>query len=139
VAWIAVGVLALTVVGLSVALASVSSSSTPTSPQFGRAGPGFGGRFGGPGAFGGNSANLGVAGTVASVASSSFTVTDRSGQVVTVDEQSSTTYYNGITGASSSAVVKGARVLVQGTRNDNTVTATRVDVLSARGFAAPSS
>ncbi len=75
-----------------------------------------------------------MAGTVATVGSGSFTVTDHTGQTVTVDEQSSTTYYSGATSASSSAVVTGARVAVQGTRNGTTVTAARVVVLPAGGF-----
>jgi hypothetical protein len=74
---------------------------------------------------------MGVAGTVESVGASSFTVAARSGQTVTVDEQSSTTYDNGGTSSSSSVVVKGATVVVLGTRSGNTVTATRVVVLPA--------
>jgi hypothetical protein len=129
VAWVAVAVLLLAVIGLSVALGTQSSSSAvgATAP-FG--GGGLGGRLAGPGAFGGGFGTLGVAGTVASVGSGSFTVNARSGQTVTVDEQSSTTYYTGATSASSSAVVTGARVIVQGTRRGNTVTATRVEVLA---------
>jgi hypothetical protein len=72
-----------------------------------------------------------VIGTVASVGSDRFTLTARSGQVVTVDEQSSTTYYSGGKSTSSSAVAKGDIVLVQGSRNGNTVAATRVNVLPA--------
>jgi hypothetical protein len=78
-----------------------------------------------------------VIGTVASIGSGSFTVAARSGQVVTVDERSSTTYYKGGTSTSSSAVAKGDTVLVQGSQNGNTVTATRVNVLPAGPFERP--
>ena len=133
-AWLVAGVLALTVAGLSVALASSSSSPARILTPSGRSVPNPGTSFGGPGFFGGGAGSLGVVGTVASVANGHFTVTDRSGATVTVDEQSSTTYYTGATTASSSAVVAGARVAVEGSRSGNTVTATRVIVLPAGGF-----
>lgn len=126
VAWITAGLLALAVVGVSVAWATSSSPPAPATrqivpPQFGgpnRAGP-----------FGGNLGSIAVAGTVASVSSGSFTVTAVSGQTVTVDEQSSTQYYTGRNSGSASSVVQGARVAVQGTRSGDTVVATRVEVL----------
>lgn len=131
VAWLVAAALAATVIGLSVALASSSPSVAtrapfaPSATPFGRGGfPG-----GGNGLFG-----SAVVGTVASVSSTSFTVSARSGTTVTVDEQSSTTYYNGTTQATSSVVTKGATVAVQGTRSNDTVTATRVTVLPAGGF-----
>lgn len=144
-AWIVAGVLALVVVALSVALASANSDTTRVNgpfrapagglaPAFGGSAPGSGGgRLGGPGPSGGAEIP-GVFGTVASVGSGSFTVTDRTGQTVTVDEQSSTTYFSGRTAASSSAVVTGARVAVRGTRSGSTVTAASVVVLPAGGF-----
>jgi len=70
-----------------------------------------------------------VAGTVSSVGSGSFTVDAVSGQTVTVQEQSSTTYYVGRTSGSASSVLQGAKVAVQGSRSGNTVTATRVEIL----------
>lgn len=140
VAWIVAGVLALAVVALSVALATGSSSPARFSSPFRPSAPNSGRPFAGPGFFGGNTGGLGAFGTVASVGTGSFTVTERAGQMVTVDEQSSTTYYNGSSTASSSAVVVGARVAVQGSVTGSTVTATRVDVLPAGGFGAgPSS
>ena len=123
VAWAVAGVLALTVVGLSVSLAT-TGSSTPVGP-IARA-PGITAPFGGRGGVFGRQ---GVIGTVASVGSGSFTVTDRSGTTVTVDEQSSTTYYNGSTQATSSIVTAGANVVALGSRSGNTVTATRVILL----------
>jgi hypothetical protein len=71
---------------------------------------------------------------VTSVGSGTFTVTGLSGQLVTVDEQSSTTYDQGATSASAAAVVQGSRVLVLGSRSGTTVMATRVIVLPAGGF-----
>jgi len=132
VAWIVAAALAATVIGLSVALATTSSPAVsqraPFAPgvtPFGRTGfaPPTGGPFG-----------TGVIGTVASVGTNSFTVNARSGQTVTVDEQSSTTYYKGATQATSSIVTQGATVAVQGSRSGTTVTATRVIVLPAGGF-----
>lgn len=121
-AWTVAGLLALGVIGLSVALAS--GSSTPAASR-GFA-PGSGTSFRG-------GLNPGVFGTVASVSNGSFTVTSASGQTVTVDEQLSTTYYNGGTSASSGAVTTGGRVAVHGTLSGSTVTATRVTVLPAGG------
>ena len=90
-----------------------------------------GGPFGGSPSSGGA---LGVVGTVQSTAGHSFTVTDRTGETVTVDEQSSTTYHSARTSATSSVVTTGSRVLVRGTRTGNTVTATSVIVLPTGGF-----
>jgi len=126
-------VLALTVAGLSVALASRSSGAARILTPSGRSVPNPGRSLGG-GFFGGGTGSLGVFGTVTSVANGHFSVTDRAGVTVTVDEQSSTTYYTGATSASSNSVVTGARVAVQGSRSGNTVTATRVIVLPAGGF-----
>jgi hypothetical protein len=64
-------------------------------------------------------------------------VADRTGTTVTVNEQSSTTYYSGMTSATASIVVNGARVVVQGARNGNVVTAMRVIVLPSGGFGSP--
>ena len=62
----------------------------------------------------------GVVGTVSSVATSSFTVSTSAGQKVTVK-------------TSASAVTKGAPVLVLGTTNGTTITATQVIVHPASG------
>jgi len=130
-AWIVAGALVLAVVGLSVALATRSSTPTvpirPFTPPSTRPFPG------GPGFFGGGLGRFAVTGTVASVGTDTFTVTAVSGQTVTVEEQSSTTYYTGTTSASSSIVVKGARVVVQGTRTGTTIKATRIIVAPSGG------
>jgi hypothetical protein len=140
-AWFVAGALALTVIGLSFALASANpapagASSVPGTAS-GRAGastpasvPGGGGGRG----LGGFARQAAAVGVVATVGSGSFTVTDRTGQTVTVDEQSSTTYYSGRNSATSSAVVVGARAAVEGTRTGNTVEATTVIVLPDGGF-----
>ena len=92
----------------------------------------FAGRFG---------AGLGGAsGTVNSVAASSFTMTTRAaGYKMTADELSSTTYRNGASSASASAVTSGARVLVFGSTSGSTIRATQVIVLptGAGGFGCP--
>jgi hypothetical protein len=68
----------------------------------------------------------GVVGTVSSVSTSSFTVSTSGGQKVTVKKASSTTYRKGTTSTSASAIKKGASVLVLGTANGTTITATQV-------------
>lgn len=128
VAWVTAGLLALAVVGVSVAWATSSSSSSSFTTPVGPPQSGTPYRLG---PFSGNTAGIAVAGTVASVSSGSFTVNAVSGQTVTVDEQSSTQYYSGRTSTSANAVVQGAMVAVQGSRSGNTVTATRVDILPA--------
>jgi hypothetical protein len=139
--WVAAGVMACAVVGLSVALATTSSSPTaafrngvtapgrfggvhtPGRPYFG-GGP-FAGRFGlGSGA---------VSGTVDSVSASKFTMTTSTGKKLTVDEQSSTTYRTGTGSAPASAVTHGAHVIVVGSTSGSTITATQVVVFPATG------
>jgi hypothetical protein len=115
------------VIGLSVALAT-SSSATAGQPV-----PG-GGVAGGPGFAGGGSnarsgpASGGASGTVGSVSTPGFTMTTSAGQKVTVDEASSTTYQNGTSSASASDITTGDSVLVLGTTNGTTITATQVIV-----------
>jgi hypothetical protein len=136
-AWVVAALLALAVVGLSVALALGNASPagyrspitpTPVSPQPTPVGPGNRAPFGGIG-------SLGVAGTVTSVGSGSFGVKGIGGQTVTVDEQSSTIYDQGATSATAAAVTTGSRVFVLGTRSGTTVKATRVIILPAGGSA----
>ena len=70
----------------------------------------------------------GMVGTVSSVSTSSFTATTSAGQKVTVKKASTTTYKKGSSSPSASAVKKGASVLVLGTVNGTTITATQVVV-----------
>jgi len=133
--WIVAAALALAVAGLSAALVSGSPNPVGASTPFRGSGPGSSRPFGaGPGFSGRSFSNLSVFGTVASVGTGKFTVTDNSGGTVTVTEQSSTTYDRDGSSTSSSAVVTGVRVAVQGTRSGNAVTATQVTVLPAGGF-----
>jgi membrane-bound inhibitor of C-type lysozyme len=62
------------------------------------------------------------------VSKSSFTVTTSAGQQVTIDEVSSTTYQKGTSSTSASAINKGESVLVLGTTDSTTITATQVIV-----------
>ncbi len=102
---------------------STSSSSTTTQPS-------------GPGGGGGSNARSGPAsggasGTVSNVSTSGFTLTTSGGQKVTVDEASSTTYQNGTSSTSASAITNGESVLVLGTvntTNGTTIAATQVIV-----------
>jgi hypothetical protein len=131
-AWAVAAGLGCAVLGLSIVVAT--TPSTPTSARFpvgnapaGRLAPGapFAGRFGvGTG---------GASGTVDSVSASSFTMTARSGQKLTVDEQTSTIYRSGSSTASASAVASGDRVFVLGSTSGSTVTATQVIILPTGG------
>jgi len=61
------------------------------------------------------------------------------GVKVTVDEASNTTYQNGTTATSASAITTGEPVLVLGTTSGVTITATQVIVQPTGGGSAPSS
>lgn len=134
--WVVAGVLACTVVGLSVALASTPSPVTrfPAGAVVpGRSGttapggfPYSGGVFGGRSGVGSRP----VTGTVARISASRFTLATPTGETWTVDEQSSTTYRKGTAPASAAAVTHGARVLVFGSSSGSTIKATQVVVLS---------
>jgi hypothetical protein len=127
--WIVAAVLALAVIGLSIAVA-LPPSATATPPVAGSP-------AGGPAAGGGGSnarsgpAEGGSAGPVTSVSGSSFVLTTAAGQAVTVDETSGTTYRGESGPASAGAVTAGTDVLVLGTVNGTTITATQVLVQPA--------
>jgi hypothetical protein len=92
-----------------------------------------GGSAGGPRSGAGSNARSGPAaggssGTVGSVSTSGFTMTTSAGQKVTVDEASATTYQKGTSPASAGAITTGESVLVLGTVNSTTITATQVTV-----------
>jgi hypothetical protein len=70
----------------------------------------------------------GVSGTIASVSASSFTLTTSAGQKVTVNKAPSTEYTNGASSTSANAMSKGESVLVLGTVNGTTITASQVIV-----------
>jgi hypothetical protein len=99
---------------------TITTSTTATSGQpqsaagrsNARSGPAAGGSLGG----------------VSSVSTSGFTLSTPTGGKVTVKETSSTKYEKGTTAASKSAVTKAATVLVLGTDDNTTITATEVIV-----------
>jgi hypothetical protein len=121
--WIMGAALMCAVIGLSAACGT--SSATATSPSAGAPGGGGNARSG--------PASGGAAGTVASVSTSSFTMSTSTGQKVTVNEASSTTYQNGASSISASAITTGEYVLVLGTTSGTTIAATQVIVQPTGG------
>ena len=109
--------------------ADSTATTTTVAPQLGPAG---GGARSGPAAGG-------TVGTVGSVSASSLIVSTSAGQKVTVQKTSSTTYLKGTRSTSAGVVKKGARVLVLGTTNGTTITATQVIVQPTGGGPATSS
>ena len=81
----------------------------------------------------------GTSGTIASVSHSSFTLTTGAGQKVTVNEAPSTQYTKGTSSTPGRVVRKGESVLVLGTVNSTTITASRVIVQPTSGGSATSS
>ena len=75
----------------------------------------------------------GVIGTVTGVSTSSFTVSTSAAQKVTVKTASSTTYRTGTRSTSARAIAAGTPVLVLGTTEATTITATQVIVNPASG------
>jgi hypothetical protein len=139
--FIAIGATAIAIAGgaygIVSATASSSASGTATttaasSTASGRAAFGGGG---GSNARSGPAAG-GTVGTVASVSTSRFTLSTSAGQTVTVNKASSTTYRKGTSASSASAVKKGERVLVLGTVNGTTITASQVTVQSGSASSA---
>ncbi len=113
--------------------ASAAASTTPAASSGSpAAGSGSAGGFHGSGGGGSNArsgpAAGGSSGTVGSVSTSGFTITTSAGQKVTVDEASATTYQNGTSPASASAITTGESVLVLGTVSNTTITAAQVTV-----------
>jgi hypothetical protein len=103
--------------------AAPSAQSAPSAAATGRPGGGGGGSNARSGP-----AEGGSLGTVTSVSASGFTLTTAAGQQVTVNEASSATYQQGTSATSASAVTTGTPVLVLGTTNGTTITATQVVV-----------
>jgi hypothetical protein len=108
------------------AAASTSSAAASTSSPAASSSSGGGGSNARSGPAAGGSS-----GTVSSVSTSGFTITTSAGQKVTVDEASSTTYQKGTASTSASAITTGESVLVLGTTNSTTITATQVTVQPA--------
>jgi hypothetical protein len=126
--WIAAAAMMCAVVGLSVGFAvspSATAGQSASGGGFAGAGPASGG--GGTNARSGP-ASGGASGTVGSTSTSSFTLSTAAGQKVTVDEASSTTYEKGTSAIAASALTTGEPVVVLGTTNGMTITATQVIV-----------
>jgi hypothetical protein len=143
--WIAAAVLMVAVIGLSIGLAMSPTATTATNPTSsgsavtsdlgpGRQAPNAqGGQPGAaPDGAGSNSrsgpAAGGTSGTVDSVTTGSFTLTTSAGQKVAVNEAASTTFHNGTSSTTASVITNGTSVLVLGTTNGTTITATQVIV-----------
>jgi hypothetical protein len=130
----AFGIVAATSGGSSTATAATAAAVTPvqhgqptaTKPSGGgsnaRSGPAAGGS----------------SGTITTVTASGFTLTTSAGQKVTVKETSSTAYEKGNAAASAGAVTVGRPVLVLGTTNATTITASQVIVQPPSGGSPPS-
>jgi hypothetical protein len=69
----------------------------------------------------------------------SFTMSTAAGQKVTVNEASSTTYQKGTSSTSASAITAGETVLVLGTTNGTTITATQVVLQPAGDYGSAAS
>jgi hypothetical protein len=121
--WTMAAALMYAAIGLA---ACGTSPTTATFPSATAAGGGASNARSGP-------ASGGASGTVGSVSTSSFTMATSTGQKVTVDEASSTTYQDGTSSTSASAITTGEDVLVLGTTSGTTITATQVIVQPAGG------
>ena len=129
---IIVGVAAIAVAGGSYGIVSATSSSSPAAASSGSstASSGFAHA---PGAGGGSNARSGAAaggaaGTVSSLSTTGFTMTTSAGQKVTIKEAPTTTYQKQTSPASANAITTGEPVLVLGTTDSTTITATLVTV-----------
>ncbi len=131
---IAAGITAIVIGAGSYGIVAAASSSATTGTTVSRtavSGYPFANRSGS----GGQGSNArsgpaagGAAGAVSSLSESGFTLTTSAGQKVTIKEASSTSYQNGTSQASASAVKAGEPVLVLGTTDSTTITATQVIV-----------
>jgi hypothetical protein len=81
----------------------------------------------------------GAAGKVDSVSTSGFSIATPAGQKVTVETAASTLYRKGTTSTSASAITRGDSVLVLGTVNGSTITASQVIVQPADASASATS
>jgi hypothetical protein len=130
----AAGIAAIVIGGGSYGIVAATSSSAASTSTASSSTSNSGFPFAhGSGSGSGSNARSGPAaggsvGTVSSVSTSGFTLTIAGSQKVTVKEASSTTYDQGTSPASASAVTTGAPVLVLGTTDSTTITATQVIV-----------
>jgi hypothetical protein len=117
---------AVVIGGGSYGIVTATSSSASTTAASSSPAGGFGADRGSNARSG--PAAGGSSGTISSVTSSGFTLTTAAGEKVTIKEASSTTYEKGTSAASASAVSTGEPVLVLGTTDNTTITATEVIV-----------
>jgi membrane-bound inhibitor of C-type lysozyme len=117
----AYGIVSATASNSSAAASTASTTTVGSNPRIGPAGGGASNARSGPAAGG-------TVGTVASVSKSSFTVSTSATQKVTIARTSSTKYKKGTRTVSASAITTGKAVLVLGTTNGTTITATQVIV-----------
>jgi preprotein translocase subunit YajC len=123
---LAIGAMVVVIGGGAVGVVAATSSSDSASAQTAQT-------TNAPAARAGSNARSapaagGVMGRVSSVSTSGFTVTTSAGEKVTVKKASSTTYRNGTRSTTTAAVTTGKPVLVLGTADGTTITATRVVV-----------
>jgi hypothetical protein len=123
---------AIAVAGGSYGIVSATSSSSPAAASSSSS-TSTSGFAHAPGAGGGSNARSGpaaggAAGTVSNLTTSGFTLTTSAGQKVTIKEASSTAYQKGTSAASVTAVTSGEPVLVLGTTDNTSITATQVTV-----------
>ncbi len=129
---LAIGAAVVVIAGGTAGIVSATSSNGSAGASTGQtAKAGFGGKAGANARSG--PAAGGVIGTVTGVSTSSFTVSTSAGEKVTIKKASSTTYRNGTRSTSARAVAKGKPVLVLGTTNGTTITASQVVVNPASG------
>jgi hypothetical protein len=132
---LAVGVVVVVIAGGAAGIVSAASSNGSAGAGTGQTATTGSGAQAGSNARSGPAAG-GIVGTVSSVSTSSFTVSTSAGEKVTVEKASSTTYRKGSRSISARVVTTGERVLVLGTVNATTITATRVVVHPASGRSA---
>jgi hypothetical protein len=123
---IVVGVAAIAIAGGSYGVVSATTGSGSSTASSGSSTA-----SGGSGSGSGSNARSGPepggsAGTVSSTSASGFTLTTAGGQQVTVKDTSATIYENGTNPASVSVVTTSQPVLVLGTVDSTTITATAV-------------
>jgi hypothetical protein len=126
--------------GIVSAASSGGSSAAATVPATTAGGGAHPGGFSGPSGSGGGGSNArsgpaagGSIGTVSNLSGSGFTLTTSAGQKVTVKQTSSTSYENGTTPVSASALTNGETALVLGTTENTTITPSQVIVQPANG------
>jgi hypothetical protein len=126
--WVSAAVLAFAATGISVGVSASPSVTAAASVASSSGSAGGGGSGGGASNARSAPAAGGAAGTVGSVSKSKFTLTTSAGQLVTIDEESSTKYEKGTRSTSANAITKGETVLVLGTTSGTTIKATQVIV-----------